>query len=80
MSLDPDVIPHSVVFGGGGIEISYMEARHRYDFGHKLETIVLDPSQFSETAEELVQVIVQLIDEFAVAVRRPPDTIPGGRR
>lgn len=75
--LDPDVIVHSVVFGAQGVEISYMESRHRTDHGHRIQTIVVDPAHYEDDIIELVGVIEQLIDRYAVDERRPPDSIRG---
>ncbi len=77
---EPPLIVHSVAFGPGGVEITYQESRHQSSLGERVQTIILKHPQFENAITDLLESVYELVEEYAVAERNPPDRISTRRQ
>lgn len=79
MSADPNtgLAFESVLFRDRYVEVSFTEERDRGNGIARVQTMVVDPTKLPSEYGDLIDSLVAFVDAASVALRNPPERIPG---
>lgn len=78
LALAPIVVT-AVVFGEGGLEITYFETREQTRPVSRICTIQVDMTGQMDRYGDLQELLSAIVDDALVVLRNPPDQFSGGK-
>lgn len=70
-----DLIFQAITFGGGAVEVSYMEQRDADGPVNEIRTIVVPGELVADELTEVYDALQQLVDRALLLRRNPPDRL-----
>ncbi len=78
--MDSDLHIMSVEFGSEGIRISYIDRTLQTEKGGIETALNIDLDGIGGLVADIKQALADVVEDFMVSIRNPPDTLPAGPR